>query len=57
MAETVAMDPVSPAVKLSERYEILAERGRGGTGIVYKARDCETREIVALRVLRTEHNP
>jgi len=51
------MDPVSPAVKLSERYEILAERGRGGTGIVYKARDCETREIVALRVLRTEHNP
>jgi class 3 adenylate cyclase/formylglycine-generating enzyme required for sulfatase activity len=36
------------------RYEILGRTGAGSTGIVFKARDRETGEIIALKVLKTE---
>ncbi len=44
---------VGPA-NLPPRYEVLSQVGVGGTGMVYKARDLETGEIVALKILRPE---
>ena len=39
---------------LSQRYDVLAEAGHGSMGSVYKARDRETGEIVALKLLKPE---
>src|SRR6202035_251323 len=36
------------------RYEVLSQIGSGGTGIVYKVRDLETGEIIALKILKPE---
>jgi len=39
---------------LGDRFDLVAEIGRGGMGIVYRARDRETGEFVALKVLKPE---
>ncbi|MBI3570225.1 MAG: protein kinase [Gammaproteobacteria bacterium] len=42
------------AEALASRYEILDSLGEGGMGLVYRVRDRETNEILALKLLRPE---
>jgi serine/threonine protein kinase/class 3 adenylate cyclase len=47
-------DRVASSSVVPPRYEVLSQIGMGGTGIVYKVRDTETSEVVALKVLKPE---
>src|ERR1700690_3715872 len=37
---------------MTERFTLISELGRGGMGVVWKARDRETGQIVTLKLLR-----
>lgn len=49
-----SLDGLQARLAVPSRYEVIAELGRGGMGIVYKVRDIETCEVMALKILKPE---
>jgi serine/threonine protein kinase len=49
-----SLDELQARLAVPARFEVIEELGRGGMGIVYKVRDIQTCEIVALKILKPE---
>ena len=55
--EALQLKEVVPGMMLDDHYEVLAEIGRGGMGTIFRARDIELDETVALKFLTGDMDP
>jgi len=53
-AELPTLSGIAPGSVVGHRFEILSVLGAGGMGVVYKARDRELDEVVAVKMLKAE---
>jgi serine/threonine-protein kinase len=54
LLQDLSLKEIVPGMTIADRYEVLAEIGRGGMGSIFRARDIEMDETVALKVLGAE---
>jgi predicted ATPase/serine/threonine protein kinase len=52
-----AVDAIAPGAVIDQRYELLSHIGTGGFGLVYKARQLNTGQLVAIKIARHVEGP
>ncbi|HVS03872.1 MAG TPA: protein kinase [Thermoanaerobaculia bacterium] len=54
LVERPTLSEIAPGTVLGDRFEILSVLGAGGMGVVYKVRDRQLDDLVALKMLKQE---